>query len=156
MNRLTTTCLAIAVALAVAAPALAQNRGKRGGGAGELAGDYEVKFNEIANNCENTGMNLRTGVVNLGKQGKQLTMQVPLVATMFGRMPRHGKFNVKAKLGGTGIAGVLGKFSAAGKVEDGVLQMVLVAEYFRGSTKKPVPICTKTWNARGLRRDKLE
>ena len=108
MNRLTTTCLAIAVALAVAAPALAQNRGKRGGG--ELLGDYEVKFNEIANNCENTGMNLRTGVVNLGKQRKQLTMQVPLVAMMFGRMPRHGKFNVKAKLGGTGIAGLLGKY----------------------------------------------
>ena len=53
-----------------------------------------------------------------------------------------------SKLGPTSIQGLDGRFSVAGTVnEDGVLQMVLVAEYY--VNKKPY--CTQSWNVSGVR-----
>jgi hypothetical protein len=65
---------------------------------------------------------------------------------MKGATSKGGKFNAKAKKGGTAIQGVDGKFSVTGTVKDGVLQLVLVAEYYNGEK----PLCTQSWNASGL------
>jgi len=120
------------------------------------SGDYEVKFEQIANNCTDTGMSLSKGTFTLSeKKGGKLEISFPMTAVMFGRISDDGKFQAKADLGGTGIQGVQGKFSIAGRVDDGLIQLVFIAEYY-GSGKKPRPLCTQSWNASGLRSDKMK
>lgn len=133
-----------------AAPARAQKRGKKQGP--PVAGDYEVTFDEIANNCRETGMRLRKGTFTLAeKKDDALEVSFPMTPVMYGKLTRNGKFRAEAKKGGTAIQGVDGKFSVAGRVDDGVIQLVFIAEYFRGKT----PLCTQSWNAEGLHENKL-
>jgi hypothetical protein len=47
--------------------------------------------------------------------------------------------------------GLSGRYSVAGRVDGGMLQLVLSAEYIRQDTNKPY--CTQTWNVSGLRGD---
>ncbi len=116
-----------------------------------LLGAYDVKFEEIANNCAQTGMNLRKGTITLAldekKRSQRFTLSVPIAPVMYGSDPKKGKFRVKAKKSGTAIQGVKGQFSASGRVNDGIIQFVYIAEYFtRGK-----PLCTQSWNVSGAK-----
>ena len=145
-----TTILAVALAVALAGigDADAQRHKKKRPDWKALLGNYDVKFEEIANNCTRTGMNLRKGTVAVGKLKSDMTLTVPMTSTMYGSPPRKGKFRVRSKLGGTGIQGVLGKFSASGRIDDGVIQFVFVAEFYTANRK---PLCTQSWNASGVK-----
>ena len=44
--------------------------------------------------------------------------------------------------------GLDGKYSVGGRVEGGMLQLVLVAEYIKHDDKKPY--CTQSWNISGV------
>jgi len=147
-----TMVVAAVLATALVAPGGADaQKKKKAQPEDELAaavGNYTVKFEEIANNCTRTGMTLRKGTVEIGKFKSDMTLTVPMTSTMYGSPPRKGKFRVKSKLGGTGIQGVLGKFSASGRANDGVIQFVLIAEFFTGKNK---PLCTQSWNASGVK-----
>lgn len=119
-----------------------------------LLGDYDVKFEEIANNCNQTGMNLRKGTIALSltskkKRAQRFTLSVPIAPVMYGSDPSKGKFRVKAKRAGTGIQGVDGQFSASGRVNDGIIQFVYIAEYFTHGK----PLCTQSWNVSGVKAD---
>ena len=61
----------------------------------------------------------------------------------------YADLKATSKLGPTSIEGLDGKFSVAGHVDDGVLSLVFVAEYY--AQKKP--LCTQSWNISGLRSD---
>jgi hypothetical protein len=142
-----TVLLAAFAALAV----LAARRVRADEPAPPVDGSFAVEFKEIANNCSDTGMSLRKGTVTLAKQDKgKDEITVPMAATMVGRIGKDGKFMAHAKLGGTGIAGLQGKFSISGRVEDARIQLVFSAEYYRDQR----PLCTKSWNGAGTRTGK--
>ncbi len=159
MSSRLTTSVVVAAAMIAAMIALgvgtADAQKKKRGEAEDieaLMGDYDVKFEEIANNCAQTGMNLRKGTITLSltskkKKAQRFTVSVPIAPVMYGADPSKGKFRVKAKRSGTGIQGVTGQFAASGRVNDGVIQFVYIAEYFtRGK-----PLCTQSWNVSGVK-----
>ncbi len=114
-----------------------------------VAGRFEVKYEEVTSNCENTGMSMLRGVFEIEKK-KAATVAVDIdrIPLMQGSAAKGGRVKATSKLGPTSIQGLDGRFSVAGTVnDDGVLQMVLVAEYYLN--KKPY--CTQSWNVSGLR-----
>ena len=75
------------------------------------------------------------------------------VAGMVGASPgRDGKLKAASKLGPSTIDGLDGRFSVSGRVSDGMMQLVFVAEYFH----KRKPFCVQSWNVSGLRQSELE
>jgi hypothetical protein len=116
-----------------------------------IVGEYRVKFEEVQNSCSSTGMTLDKSTVEItaGKR-KRIDVTIPMVPLMKGVASKGGKFKAKARLGATAIQGVKGKFSASGRVSDDVIQMVFIAEYFRGDN----PLCTQSWNASGVKKVK--
>jgi hypothetical protein len=132
----------VACLMAIASPAAAQD-------GADIAGTYDVKFEEVQNSCKDTGMTLRRSSVELSRGArKRMDVTIPMVPIMKGVASKGGKFNAKAKKGATAIQGLDGKFSSSGHVKDGVLQMVFVAEYFNGDE----PLCTQSWNASGIKK----
>jgi hypothetical protein len=117
--------------------------------ADSVAGRFEVKYEEVTSNCENTGMTMLRGVFEIEKK-KATTVAVDIerFPLMAGSAAKGGRVKATSKLGPTSIQGLDGRFSVAGTVnDDGVLQMVLVAEYY--VNKKPY--CTQSWNVSGVR-----
>jgi hypothetical protein len=115
----------------------------------EVSGDYDVKYDEVANNCTDTGMNLARGTVKLSIKGKDnIVVDIERMPVMSGSISKSRKFKAASKLERTSIQGLDGKFSSAGRVDDGVLQIVLIAEYY--VDKKP--LCTQSWNVSGVRK----
>ena len=115
-----------------------------------VAGSYEVSYEEVSNNCDDVGMNLARGVIKLEARAKdRLVVNIERMPLMSGSVSKAGKFKAASKIDRTSIKGLDGKFSSAGRVDDGVLQMVFIAEYY--VDKKP--LCTQSWNVSGLRSD---
>ncbi|KAB2905518.1 MAG: hypothetical protein F9K40_06720 [Kofleriaceae bacterium] len=114
-----------------------------------VAGRYEVKYEEVTSNCTNTGMAMLRGVFQIQKKKAQtVTVDIDRMPLMTGSAAKAGRVKATSKLGPTSIQGLDGRFSVAGTVnDDGVLQMVLVAEYYLN--KKPY--CTQSWNVSGVR-----
>lgn len=139
------TLTAFAVLLLVTAAASEA----RADAADKVAGRFEVKYEEVTSNCQNTGMVLVRGVLDVGKR-KALTVAVDIdrIPLMVGSAAKGGRVKATSKLGPTSIQGLDGRFSVAGSInEDGVLSMVLVAEYY----VKNKAYCTQSWNVSGLR-----
>ena len=115
----------------------------------DAVGEYQTKFEEVSNNCKNTGINMSKATVKLERvKGRSIALTVPLVPFLRGAVRKGGKFRAKAKKGKTAIRGVDGRFSAGGRVGDGKIQFVFIAEYFRGKQ----PLCTQSWNATGTKK----
>jgi hypothetical protein len=70
---------------------------------------------------------------------------------MAGVPQKSGKITAKTpKKVATTVDGIDGKYAVSGRVDDsGVLDLVLVAELFRHDNGKP--LCTQSWNVRGVR-----
>lgn len=113
----------------------------------EVAGTYSVEFEEVANSCTQTGMSLRTAKVQLTQKDTKVSVTIPSVPIMDGRVRRAGKFRASARRGKTAIQGVDGRFSVVGRVDQKTkrIQFIFVAEFFQG--KKP--LCSQSWNAQG-------
>ncbi len=114
-----------------------------------VAGRYEVKYEEVTTNCENTGITLTRGVFEIEKRKAQtVAVDIERIPLMTGSAAKGGRVKATSKLGPTSIQGLNGRFSVAGTVnDDGVLQMVLVAEYYLNNR----PYCTQSWNVSGVR-----
>ncbi|MEZ4366745.1 MAG: hypothetical protein R2939_10715 [Kofleriaceae bacterium] len=85
-------------------------------------------------------------------KSKNLTVDIERLPLMNGKVGKSTRVKAQSKLGRTSIQGLDGRFSVAGRVEDGVLQLVLVAEYYLGRK----PLCTQSWNVSGLHLDALD
>jgi hypothetical protein len=138
--RTTIATLVLGAMTLAATPALADKS--------EVAGTYDVKYDEVSNNCTNTGMTFTRGTLKI-EQKKNVTVNIDLVPIMTGGEPKAGKLKAQSKLGPSVIQGLDGKFSVAGRVDEGVLQLVFVAEYY----VKGKPLCTQSWNVAGVRQN---
>jgi hypothetical protein len=133
--------LAIVVVAAIAAPATADDI--------SVIGNYDVKYDEMSNNCTNVGMTLARGSLKIDLRQGTLVVDIERIPLMSGVPTKNGAINAKSKLGPTSIQGLDGKFSIGGRVSggDGMLQLVFVAEY----QAKGKPLCTQSWNVTGVR-----
>jgi hypothetical protein len=137
-----TSILLAAAVLSTAGVAHADN-------ADAVAGRYEVKYDEVTSNCQNTGMVLLRGVMDVTKRkASSVAVDIDRIPLMAGTAAKAGRIKATSKLGPTSIQGLDGRFSLAGSVnEDSVLSMVLVAEYY----VKNKAYCTQSWNVSGVR-----
>lgn len=127
--------------MAAAAPAAAQN----------VTGSYEVKFEEMATTCDPVRFTYTRGVVKVDQSKSSLRVNIETIPQMTGSPAKSGKVSAKTpKKLATTVQGIDGKYNVSGRVDDGgVLELVLVAEYTRQDNGKP--LCTQSWNVRGVR-----
>lgn len=123
--------------LAVASPGHAQ----------EVTGTYDVKYEEVANNCTSTGMALRNGKLVIRKDKSQLVVDIERLPLMSGSPNKTGAVRATSKIGPTSIEKLDGKFSVAGRADATALELVLVAEYY----VKGNALCTQSWNVTGAK-----
>jgi hypothetical protein len=123
--------------------------------ADDVSGNYDVKFEEVANNCSPPPITYsRTKLViatRTDKTGNYVTVNVETIPEMSGIRAKGSKVNASTKKAvATTVTGLDAKYSVAGKVDDGgMLALVLMAEYIKHDDKKPY--CTMSWNVTGLR-----
>ena len=113
-----------------------------------VEGVYEVRFEEVANNCTNVGMALGRGQLKVVKKKNNISVDIERIPVMNGVPGKNGKLRASSKLGATSIAGLDGKFSVAGAITGGALSLVFVAEYY----VKDKSLCTQSWNVSGARK----
>ena len=114
----------------------------------KVVGRYDVKYEAVTSNCDNTGMALARGKITIGKRRSGIEVDIERIPLMVGTASKTGRIKATSKLGPTSIQGLDGKFSVAGTINsDGVMQVVFVAEYYL----KNKPYCTQSWNVAGLR-----
>jgi hypothetical protein len=135
--------LTVLVCLAAfASPALADGK--------DLTGTYDVKYEEVANNCTtaNTGISLARGTIKVGKKSKNITVDIQRFDVMSGTQAKGGKLRATSKIGMSPIDGTKAKASVAGRIEDGLIQLVFVVEYYVENK----PLCTQSWNVSGVKK----
>ena len=141
-----TNLLALSLLALALAPAVAQ-----ADNADAVAGTFDVKYEEVTSNCQNTGMVLSRGTVAIAKRkGSGVSIDIERMPILTGSASKGGRIKAASKLGKTSIQGLDGRFSTAGTVNaDGVLNMVFVAEYYLSGKA----YCTQSWNVSGVRKD---
>jgi hypothetical protein len=138
-----TVVIASLLALATATPAFADEN---------VTGNYDVKFEEAGSTCERNPVTLTKGKLVIDIKKSTLTVNIETIYQMVGVPQKNGKISAKTtKIVGTTVGGLSARYSIAGRVEGGMLQLVLTAEYVRQDTNKPY--CTQAWNVNGLRND---
>jgi hypothetical protein len=132
----------------VFAPALAH--------ADDLAGSYEVKFEQVSTNCEHPLAYPQHGSIKIEVKGGELQVDIERTPLMTGKPDKADKpdkpIKISArspKLGHTPVAGMDGMFSVAGRITgtEGMLSLVMVGEYQTAGK----PLCSQSWNLTGLR-----
>jgi hypothetical protein len=143
---LTAIAVAALAGLIVATPAPADAQAKK---KVRVAGTYDVTYEDLANNCTQVNFTMAKGSLTIKKKKAtdRITVRIPQMPTMKGKT-NDGTFRAKVKRGDTSIEGVQGKFSATGKVVDGQLEMVLMAELYMDRK----PLCTQSWTVKGSRK----
>jgi hypothetical protein len=136
--------LAVLIVLAVAAPALADDN---------IAGVYDVKFEESGSTCNPPPVSLGRAKLTIEVKKGVVTVNTDLIPLMTGTIQKNSnKIAAKTtKIVDTTVQGLAAKYSAAGRVDGGMLQLVMTAEYIRKEGGKPY--CTQAWNVSGLRGD---
>ena len=110
-----------------------------------VIGTYEVRYEEVSSNCSQTSISLTRGSLDIEKKGKQIVVDISRFPLMYGSPAKGGKVRAASKIAPSSIEGVDGKFSVAGRVDEGLIQLVFVAEsYVSGK-----PLCSQTWNVTG-------
>jgi hypothetical protein len=114
-----------------------------------IIGTYDVKYEEVANNCTtaNTGIALQRGTLKVGKKGKTVTVDIQRFELMSGSQAKGGKLKATSKVGMSPIDGTTAKASVAGRVEENLIELVFVVEFY--VDKKP--LCTESWNVSGAK-----
>ena len=135
--------IAVLLVLAAATPAFADEN---------VVGTYEVKFEEAGSTCNPPPVALGRGKLTIEIKKGVLTVNTDLIPIMTGTPQKNGKVSAKTtKIMGTTVVGLSAGYSVAGRVDNGMIQLVLTAEYVRQDTNKPY--CTQAWNVAGLRAD---
>ena len=131
--------LAVGLTFVAAAPASAD----------ELAGSYDVKFEQVSTNCSSPVTYPVRGSIKIEMKGSDLQVDIDRTPIMVGKPAKTGKVSAKSpKPGRTPIVGMDGVFSVAGQISgEGMLSLVMVGEYQSAGK----PLCTQSWNLSGLR-----
>jgi len=134
----------VLASLAAAAPAYADD---------PVAGAYDAKFEQVANNCEHPIAYPARAAVKIEVKGGDLQVDIERTPLMLGTPRKDGKVNAKSRLGHTPIEGMDGTFTVAGRVTaDGLLSLSLIGEYQAAGK----PLCTQSWTLSGLRVGKTD
>ena len=116
----------------------------------QVAGSYDVKFEESGSTCNPPPVALGRGKLTIDVKNGALTVNTELIPLMKGTPQKNGKISAKTpKVVGTTVQGLSANYSVAGRVDGGMLQLVMTAEYIRQDNNKPY--CTQAWNVSGLR-----
>jgi hypothetical protein len=114
----------------------------------DVAGTYEVKYEEVSSNCTTSKLAYAPGPLAVKVKGNQLTVDIDRTPEMIGAPVKNGKLSAKSKLGGTMIDGMKGVFSVAGRITpEGTLYLVMIGEYSADGK----PLCTQSWNVSGAK-----
>ena len=134
-----TTLLAGVFLLAATASAFAQ----------DVAGTYDVKFEEAGSTCSPPPVTYRTGKVVIEEKKPGVLVNIETVPEMVGGPAKKGSFKATTSTPkATTVQGLDAVYKISGRVdESGVLAVVLVAEY--QANKKAY--CTQSWNISGVR-----
>jgi hypothetical protein len=113
-----------------------------------IAGSYEAKFEQVANNCDHPIAYPARGAVKIDIKGGDLQVDIDRTPIMTGTPRKDGKVNARSRLGHTPIEGMDGVFTVAGRVtSDGMLSLSLIGEYQAAGK----PLCTQSWTLSGLK-----
>jgi hypothetical protein len=124
--------------------------------ADDLAGAYDVKFEQVSTNCEHPLAYPQHGSIKIDVKAGELQVDIERTPLMTGKPDKPDKpgkpVKVSArspKLGHTPVEGMDGMFSVAGRITgtEGMLSLVMVGEYQTGGK----PLCSQSWNLTGLR-----
>jgi hypothetical protein len=136
----TTPTLAVLVGTALSSAGVAR--------ADDVAGVYEVKYEEVSTNCTTTRLTYAPGNLTVKLRGKQLIVDIARTPEMVGTAAKNGKVSATSKRGGTMIEGMQGVFSVAGRITpEGTLFLTMIGEYSANGK----PLCTQSWNVSGPR-----
>ena len=125
----------VSVLLAGVAPAFAD----------DVAGTYDVKYEEVSTNCPSP-LRYPHGTLEIKVKGTSVTVDIDRTPLMQGSVAKNGKVSAKSKLGPTSLDGMTGVFSVGGKITpEGMLAFVMVGEYQAGGK----PLCSQSWNVAG-------
>lgn len=114
--------------------------------ADDLAGSYDVKLEEQSTNCSPPPVAFRVSTVRIDIKQKSLTVNIDTIPQMTGIDNGTSKISAKTlKVAATTVQGLDGKYSIAGRQVDGLLDLLLVAEY----STKGKPYCTQSWRVTG-------
>jgi hypothetical protein len=130
--------LAAASALvALAVPSAAQ---------GDIGGSYEVVFTEVADNCEQEALSIARSQLSIEtRRTDQLVVRIPGVPAMSGSERRGGQFRAEVSSGHSPIQNTRARYSVAGRVREGQIQLLFIAEFYRGDR----PLCTQSFSGTG-------
>lgn len=123
--------------------------------AAKLAGVWKVKFEPVVDSCQGTGVSIDRGKIKITRKktkrgkpaGAKLTVNVPLIPNMRGAARSGLRFQAKARKGPSMIRGLLVRPNVSGRIVGGILQAMVVADYFRGRRA----YCTQSWKVSGVR-----
>jgi len=139
--RIRSSALVTVLFLAATSPARADDT---------VAGTYDVKLEESGSTCSPKPETFSKGKLVIAVKKASLTVKLDAVYQMVGAAPKDGTISAKTtKLVGTSVGGLSARYSVAGHVEGGTLQLVLTAQYIRQDTNKPY--CAQAWNVSGSR-----
>ncbi|HUH04956.1 MAG TPA: hypothetical protein VML75_23320 [Kofleriaceae bacterium] len=129
--------LAGLILMAASSVALAQNNG----------GTFTVTYEQVADDCDGDGLALAPGVIALQGTDAKLVVKIAGVVPLQGRRAADGKFKAQAQ--GPGAKPDLnGKYSVSGKTTRNSIEMVFIAQFYRGKR----PLCTQSWSVSGTRK----
>jgi hypothetical protein len=118
--------------------------------AGDVGGSYEVVFTEVADNCDQEALTLaRSPLVIDKRRADQLVVRIPGVPAMTGSERRGGQFRAEVSSRHSPIAETRARYSVAGRVREGQIQLVFIAEFYRGER----PLCTQSFSGAGAAAD---
>ena len=139
--------------LLVAGAVVTVGLGARVAHAEPVAGAYDVKYDLTANNCSSELLKFARGELRIDIKGTTMSVDIERVPMMTGAPTKTGKITAKSRPQGghTAVMGMDGVFSVAGRVQNGLLSLVFVGEYYTAAGHKP--LCTQSWNISGVRKD---
>lgn len=114
-----------------------------------VSGTWSVLYKEVTSNCQDTGIVLLSGKIDIAKKkGQSIVVDIERMPVMNGSAAKGNRIKATSKIGRTSIQGLDGRFSLAGSVNDSeILSGVLVAEYYLSGKA----FCTQSWNVSGTR-----
>ena len=117
----------------------------------DVAGTYDVQFEEAAGTCEAKPEKYAKGSVTIAVKKTKLTVKFDKIFEMVGTAPKDDKISAKTKVPiGTSMMGLSARYSVAGTANGSNVDLVVTALYVRQDNYKPH--CQQVWNVKGTRR----